>query len=81
MTRTGKPHSIGLKIISRESPETITGQIHFSPVTFIRYITLKTLRANELKLALHISEKQPFFLYFTGLERCEIQVEILPNTR
>ena len=88
MTRTGKPHSTGLKIISKESPDTMTGQIHFGsvtyrfwPVKFIRKKTLKTLRTNELKLALHISEKQPFFWYFRRTQRGEIQVEILPNTK
>ena len=53
----------GLKIISRESPDTTTGQIHFSlvtyrfwPVKFIRFITLKT-GAHEPKLALYFSKK------------------------
>ena len=53
----------GLKIISGESPDTMTSQIHFSLVTtvsgrsnYIKLITLKT-GAHEPKLALYISKK------------------------
>jgi len=53
----------GLKIISGESPDKMTGQIHFSSAMyrfwlaiFLRRITLKT-RVHEQKLALSISKK------------------------
>ena len=53
----------GLKIISGESSDKMTGQIHFSsamyrfwPAIFLRRITLKT-RVHEQKLALSISKK------------------------
>ena len=37
----------GLEIISRESPDTLTGQIHFSPVTYRQIYTLKKGAMNQ----------------------------------
>ena len=45
--------SSGLKIISVESPDTMTGQFHFSSVTY-RFWAVKFI--NETKVALYISK-------------------------